>query len=78
MGTSEEQGGLLGSSEACSEQAPLTQTAAIVQDLAEAGIRVKPGYVSRSLLENISCLSNYSQEVSGLQSQSVTILMDIN
>ncbi len=65
MGSTEEQGGLLGRSEACSEQAPLKQTASIVQDLAEAGIRVKPGYVSRSLLENISCLSNYSQEVSG-------------
>jgi hypothetical protein len=65
LGSTEEQGGLLGRSEACSEQAPLKQTASIVQDLAEAGIRVKPGYVSRSLLENISCLSNYSQEVSG-------------
>ncbi|KAH9566301.1 hypothetical protein CY35_04G124300 [Sphagnum magellanicum] len=46
LGTSKEQGGLLGSSEPCSEQAPLTQTASIVQDLAKAGIRVKPGAVT--------------------------------
>jgi pentatricopeptide repeat protein len=46
LGTSEEQGGLLGTSKAGSEQAPLTQTASIVQDLAEAGIRVKPGAVT--------------------------------